>query len=600
MSKRVVIIGGGVAGMSAAHELMERGFKVEIHEYQPSIPGGKARSIPVPNSGTDGRPDLPGEHGFRFFPPFYQNLPDTMSRIPDPNTGKPVSYNLRPVNYVLFGIEGAGNIVFPTRFPRSLKDLKLIFRGIFKELPDTLGLTVEEIDFYSERLWQFLTSCEERRANEYANITWWEYIDAADKSKGYQVLLAEGLTKSLVAASSKIGSANITGDTGVQLYLDAADPLRGPARSLNGPTNDKWLTPWYNYLTKNGVEYNFDSTLVAIKYDEQSHEIAYVTVEDSSGNKKQINGDYYLIAIPVEKIAKILAPDIGPKNFDGIPEYKNVLKGDNSLANIVPLGESVAWMNGLQIYFDRDVKICDGYAVYIDANWALTSVDQATLWPDINLQDYGAGNVKGLLSIDISDWNAPGNFNKKAAKDCTNQEIFDEVMAQIMATLNKEGEEPIIKKEWVVDWFLDPDIHSEKVEDKPPYTDLEPLLIAAVNTWGLRPQAHTAIPNLFLASDYIQTDIKLATMEGANEAARMAVNSIIRASGEKVPYAKVYHLKEPWILALWRWVDYWRFQKGLPWQADFPWIVRFLQALTISATYSSKHLIARFRRRKYN
>jgi hypothetical protein len=31
-----------------------------------SVLGGKARSIPVPGSGTAGRRDLPGEHGFVF------------------------------------------------------------------------------------------------------------------------------------------------------------------------------------------------------------------------------------------------------------------------------------------------------------------------------------------------------------------------------------------------------------------------------------------------------------------------------------------------------------------------------------------------------
>ena len=46
MSKKVVILGGGVAGMSAAQELAERNFEVVVFEKQ-EIPGGKARSIRV-------------------------------------------------------------------------------------------------------------------------------------------------------------------------------------------------------------------------------------------------------------------------------------------------------------------------------------------------------------------------------------------------------------------------------------------------------------------------------------------------------------------------------------------------------------------------
>lgn len=78
---KVVILGGGVAGMSAAHELAERGFEVSVYEAR-EVPGGKARSMEAKGTGIDGRKDLPGEHGFRFFPKFYQHVTDTMKRIP--------------------------------------------------------------------------------------------------------------------------------------------------------------------------------------------------------------------------------------------------------------------------------------------------------------------------------------------------------------------------------------------------------------------------------------------------------------------------------------------------------------------------------------
>ena len=50
MAERVIVLGGGVGGMSAAHELAERGFEVTVYETRP-IPGGKARSMSVPGSG---------------------------------------------------------------------------------------------------------------------------------------------------------------------------------------------------------------------------------------------------------------------------------------------------------------------------------------------------------------------------------------------------------------------------------------------------------------------------------------------------------------------------------------------------------------------
>ena len=74
MATTVAVLGGGVGGLSAAHELAERGFDVTVYE-QRARPGGKARSYPTPDG-------LPAEHGFRFFPAFYRHLPDTMARIP--------------------------------------------------------------------------------------------------------------------------------------------------------------------------------------------------------------------------------------------------------------------------------------------------------------------------------------------------------------------------------------------------------------------------------------------------------------------------------------------------------------------------------------
>ena len=56
-TRTVAVFGAGVAGLTAAHELAERGYQVTVYERKAL--GGKARSIPVPNSGAT---PLPAEH----------------------------------------------------------------------------------------------------------------------------------------------------------------------------------------------------------------------------------------------------------------------------------------------------------------------------------------------------------------------------------------------------------------------------------------------------------------------------------------------------------------------------------------------------------
>jgi uncharacterized protein with NAD-binding domain and iron-sulfur cluster len=86
---RVAVFGGGIAGLTAAHELSDRGLEVAV--YEPTSPleamgpwtaiGGKARSQYFRLTET-GDTYLPGEHGFRFLPTFYRNVFDILDRIP--------------------------------------------------------------------------------------------------------------------------------------------------------------------------------------------------------------------------------------------------------------------------------------------------------------------------------------------------------------------------------------------------------------------------------------------------------------------------------------------------------------------------------------
>jgi hypothetical protein len=285
------------------------------------------------------------------------------------------------------------------------------------------------------------------------------------------------------------------------------------------------------------------------------------------GKTIRATGDWFIGALPVERMAPLITPAM--------------LALDPSLANLAPLSNSVQWMNGIQFYLLRDVPITHGHIIFIDSPWALTAVSQRQFWTSIDFADWGDGTTRGILSVDISQWDTPG-LNGKAAIDCTREEIAEETWAQLKRSLNVGGA-VLLRDEDLHFWFLDPDIIDDPTHPSR-RADVEPLLVNNANTWRLRPEAATAIPNFFLASDYVRTHTDLATMEAANEAARRAVNAVLERSGSDRPLCSVWNLHEPDALAPLRAYDRARYQAGLPWDERYAKAVEAALAMGLGAT----------------
>jgi uncharacterized protein with NAD-binding domain and iron-sulfur cluster len=540
---KVIVLGGGVAGLSAAHELSERGFEVAVYEQRPDHWGGKARSMGAPGTGTGGRADLPGEHGFRFFPGFYKHLPDTMSRIPLAAGGF-VFDNLVRTTQIEMTQENADAILVPAGCPQGLGEWVQAIKEMIHVHP---GIPADQEKLFAERLFQIITSCQERRLGEYEKIAWWDYLDADEQSAEYQKLLAEGLTRSLVAMQARIASTRTVGDILLQLLFNSLTPGVATDRVLNGPTNDVWLAPWTAYLKGRGVTLVQDATVTSVVLDGSRITGAVVEV---NGQPVTVTGDYYVAALPVEVMTSLVTPAIA--------------QASPSLARIGNL--QTRWMNGIQFYLTSDVPLDHGHCIYLDSVWALTSISQHQFWPNTNLADYGPGTVTGILSVDISDWTTPGNkVVTKTAEDCTAAEIKDEVWAQLKAHLNRDGQTVLADGD-LAGWHLDPDIRFPRSSPANDGNE-EPLLVNVTNSWQYRPEATIEIANLFLASDYVRTYTDLATMEGANEAARRAVNGVLAASGSSAAPCELWPLHEPVVFAPLRALDLIRYKLGLPWKS---------------------------------
>jgi uncharacterized protein with NAD-binding domain and iron-sulfur cluster len=535
--QRVAVLGGGVAGLTAAHELAERGFKVTVYERRAF--GGKARSFGVPGTARGGRRALPGEHGARFIPGLYVNLPDTMRRVP---FGK--------------GHSAYDNLVTATQDSYARSDGRPEWTVDFTPT-DSRGWTIEqlrdfliasldvgahlpphEIAFFVDRVLLYMASSDARRFGEWERMSWWDYVAADRFSEDYRRLLVSSVTRFLLSAQATEASARTLGllwEQSVYTYLGRTSGAYD--RVLDLPTNEAWIDPWVALLRRRGVKLRLGAELKHLEMRRGRIVSALV------GNER-VEADWYVLAVPVEKAQWLLG---GP-----------ILRADPRLEGLRKL--QVRWQNGIQFFTREPVPIVRGHVLYIDSPWALSSISQAQFWESRSFtRDYGDGSVRDCISVDIGDFNEPGIVYGKPARALRPAQIAHEVWEQMKRHLN-DGGKTVLRDDVVVRWVLDPGL----VRRHGRFVNEDPLRISTPRTWTDRPGVTTAVPNLLLAADYVNVQIDTATMEGANEAGRRAANAIVAKAGSPAKPARVFDLYTPPEWEPYRAADAQAYALGLP------------------------------------
>jgi hypothetical protein len=375
-------------------------------------------------------------------------------------------------------------------------------------------------------------------------MSWWDFSGANTRDTTYQNQLADGMTRTLVAARARQMSARTGGYILLQLLAYSNTPGRQSDRVLCGPTNDVWIIPWLKHLRTSGVD--FQVKRKATHLNIENDRITGVQVEGRGGSSSIMSADWYVAAVPVEHMVPLTSEEL--------------TDADPRLARLSKL--TTRWMNGIVIYLREDFRPVKGHIICIGSRWSLTAVSQRQFWRGVEFDRMGNGLVGGILSVDISEWETPGLLIDKPAKDCTADEIFREVIYELRVALGPQGA-VALRDNNIESYHIDRDIRFPTVRDAAggAKTDVnvEPLLVNVAGSWHNRPTAVTQIENLFLASDYVRTYTDLATMEGANEAARRAVNGILRASGSNEPPCELWPLKDSVLFAPARFLDRLRF-----------------------------------------
>jgi uncharacterized protein with NAD-binding domain and iron-sulfur cluster len=497
-----------MGGLACAHELARSGLAVTVHEAGTAL-GGKAASQYLPGTGTEGRRDLPGEHGFRFYPAFYRHTIATMREIHDARSPSgTVAGNLVAAPEAAVAMDGLGIVATPRR-PRTARDVWRAIAGIYR-----VGGTASDLGRYLGAHLKYLTACDDRRDGEIEAQSWARFI-GADRPDAYgdafrEVLLA--CTRTMVAMDAERGSSRTVGRASSLLL---ADSFRDGDvdRTMMGPTTECWIEPWEEQLRRWGVEFRFGERVCRLEVS--GGRIARVWARSPDGAEAPIEADAFVLAVPLEIAHRLVTPSLAD--------------ADPSLAKLarVDVSTTMSWMIGAQFFLTEDLPLCEGHLFFPRSPWSLTAISQGQFWNrgPRGMSRYGDGRLRGILSVDVSSCFTPDRDGVRVVDERSREAILRRILSQLLDAFDRPTAARLERAVYAAHLDDEVRVGPAGVENA------GRLLVHPPGSWHLRPSATLDIPNLFLAADYVQTSVDLASMEGANEAGRRAARGLLRTFG---------------------------------------------------------------------
>jgi hypothetical protein len=537
------------------------------------------------------RPQLPGEHGYRFFPSYYRHVFDSMRRIPlQAAPGRPpggtVLDNLVALPEIgIFSERGAPFIMSWTPSPPGAALSRADYN---RRNLASLRISSQDLLQFSLRVLRYMTSSSRRRAREMEELSWWEYLEGRESSTGTRSYHYSEAFEHLVQSSSRVlaafdganGDARTCGNTYVQLLTQALVPTEHDNCILNGPTTEAWFTHWRRYLEELEVEFHHGELL----YFTQEHGRLEARVrlfppdELNTGKSEVTHGaeagdrDAYFVVATDLCSAAAATRYLNDTMSRQLHAYAHrVPKEEGSDASTLRDPKDVSrrkpWdrlqtIAGIQFFFQKHVNVFDGYIYCVDAEWGLSAICSHLVWRErptgSSLNPY-----QSILSVDIGDWNTPSKYLGIPACECTPEQLRDEVLRQLRVSLSTRESgrsldgSVLPEPDWV---HIDESLEFESLvgQDRPRklLRNTAPYLVPIVGDWKHRPgpqpwdpspesdpaprlpyeekvwQApHGGYPvhydRLVFAGTYLKTFTRMTTMESANESARHAVNAIL-------------------------------------------------------------------------
>jgi 15-cis-phytoene desaturase len=392
--KKVLIIGGGLAGLAAAKRLVDRGFQVRVLEKR-SIFGGKV------SAWKDDEGDWI-ESGTHCFFGAYGVLYDLMKEI---GTYDAVLWKEHKLTYTL---DGGESFTFDTwDLPSPLHLMPAIVKNGY--------FTFGEMAAFSKSLIPLaLKKDKYPPTQDHQTFAQW-----ADERK-FGRRLMDKMFRPMALALKFIPPEEIS----AKIILDVTETFyRIPDSSrmgfLKGSPQEYLHQPLVDYSTKRGAQFQTGVTVDELLFD--GREIRGVQLR----NGEILDADYYLSALPVHNLRKVM-PD-------------SLKKHDRFFSNLDKL-DGVPVIS-VQIWYDREISAEDNVlfspdgVIPVYANLARTTPDYKSL---------RGGEFEGKTRFEFCV--APA----KELMGLTGDEIVERVDRSVRANFPKESQGAKILKSTVV------------------------------------------------------------------------------------------------------------------------------------------------------
>jgi uncharacterized protein with NAD-binding domain and iron-sulfur cluster len=493
----IVIFGAGIAGLSAAHELIDLGYKVSVYEAT-DRPGGFFRSARLEHT------NMPTEYSWHGMGPWYHNTFAILRKIPFSGDGNLYDAALsRPIDFGIFPDDARAQF-----YDERLKSIPAMFRMSLWELTKWAYLML--------KTW----TSNHRSKSKYSRLNAaraWRPLLKDPAHRTWRACFGPWIGSDWSRVSLHTAGEFFKKQLTTQLVHRHKPDPEGPAWThgagdgwllLKGPSSEYWFSPWVDYLQTKGVKFFWEKPLTRLDFDGRVVTGAFCGAE-------KITADAYIAAINPFYMAEILA---------GTPELEKqeVLKWFKPLTQDGPHAQV-----SFRLAFAEPIRFPRKRAAVVvsDSEFNLTLFAEEQVWG--NEVDLGTG-IKSLWTGTACNSRVPGRIYRKPVERCTKEEFIAEVKAQIyqcgaLDALIREANGgrslqtfPLAAVEVWHEWDF----------SEGGLKHIQPKWVTTTRTQPYLPPQTTPVPNLFLAGAHTLTQADVWSIEGAVESGRRAARAI--------------------------------------------------------------------------